>query len=54
MVIYLTQTMPQAGWEHTDQMGAGHMFRNGNVEIVLSQRYLLSRTIRGLTLKTER
>jgi hypothetical protein len=48
LVAYLTQTMPQAGWQHVDQMGGGHFFRNGAAEVVISQRYLLSRAIRVL------
>jgi len=51
MVFYLTQTMPQAGWQHVDQMGGGHVFSSGTHVVVLSQRYLLSRAIRSLTIR---
>ena len=54
MVVYLTRTMPQSGWQHTDQMGGGHIFSNGTRVVVLSERYLLSRAIRGLTIRGER
>ena len=51
MIAYLTQTMPQAGWQHVDQMGGGHVFSSGTREVMFSQRYLLSRAIRGLTIR---
>jgi hypothetical protein len=54
MVVYLTQTMPQAGWQYVDQMGGGHIFSSGARVVALSQRYLLSRAIRSLTIRGER
>jgi hypothetical protein len=48
LIAYITETMPQAGWRHTDQMGASHFFRNGSQQLVVSQRYLLSSAIREL------
>lgn len=51
MMAYRTQTMPQAGWQYVDQMGGGQIFRNGEAEVVISERYLLSRAIRALTVR---
>ncbi len=50
LIAYLTDTMPQSGWRHIDQMGGGNMFTNGTHHMILSQRYLLSTAIRELTI----
>src|SRR5690349_18705120 len=41
MIVYLTQTMPRAGWQHVDQLGGSQVFSSGTRKIVLSERYLL-------------
>ena len=53
MVVYLTQTLPQAGWAYVDQMGGGHVFSSGARMVVIAERYLLSRAIRSLTITGE-
>lgn len=47
-ISYITQTLPQAGWMHVDQMGASHFFIHDRQQVIISRRYLLSAAISEL------
>ena len=51
---YFHKTLPQAGWRHVDQMGAGHFFKGHGARIVITNHFYLTTGISELNVSVRK